>query len=422
MPHQTAPHRPEQRSWLGLGDPRIMRLDRRAFLRAMAAVSVSSLLASCGRDAGPAPAPPGLGVRMVRFPEKTDLILLTDRPPQLETPLQFFRQDLTPNEAFFVRWHLAGIPQTVDLHSFRLQIHGHVERPLELSMHDLRTRFTAASVVAVNQCSGNSRSLYEPRVPGGQWGHGAVGNARWTGVRLKDLLEHAGIKAGAVQVSFQGLDRPVQPGTPAFIKALDAPHALDGEVLVAYAMNDQPLPMLNGFPLRLVVPGWYATYWMKALNDITVLDHKFSGFWMDKAYRIPAAANAQESPGQLAPETVPINRMSVRSLFVSPDPGAQVTRGEECQIEGLALDGGAGIRRVEVSLDGGATWQDAALDPVIGPYSWRRWRLHWLPQMPGACRLLARATNQAGETQIPAQWNRSGYARNVIEHLDLVVV
>ena len=363
-----------------------------------------------------------MAVRTARFPEKTDLILLTDRPPQLETPLHFFLQDFTPNEAFFVRWHLAGIPLSVDSKTFRLHISGHVDHPLELSLHDLRTQFEAISLVAVNQCSGNSRSMYEPRVPGGQWGHGAVGNARWTGVRLKDLLERAGIKLGAIQVSFQGLDRPPLPTTPAFIKALDVDHALDGQVMVAYAMNDQPLPMLNGFPLRLVVPGWYATYWVKALNDISVLDKKFSGFWMDKAYRIPKSPGAQETPEKLATETVPINRMSVRSLFVRPEPGEQVTRGHDYHVEGLAMDGGDGIRMVEVSLDGGATWKEAALDPLIGAYSWRRWRFRWHPEASGPYRLMARATNGAGESQVASQWNRSGYARNVIEQLDVTVV
>ncbi len=359
---------------------------------------------------------------MARFPEKVDLILLTDRPPQLETPLRYFREDLTPNEAFFVRWHLAGIPLSVDSQTFRLQVGGHVEHQLQLSVHELRTQFPEVSVVAVNQCSGNSRSFYEPRVPGGQWGHGALGNARWTGVRLKDVLERAMPRAGAMEISFQGLDRPVLPGTPPYIKTLTPGHAMDGEVMIAYAMNGQPLPLLNGFPLRLVVPGWYATYWIKALSEITVLDKPFSGFWMDKAYRIPTAPNADEVPGQLAKDTVPINRMSVRSLFVRPEPGERASVGEPCAIEGIALDDGKGIERVEVSLDGGATWTNTVLDPSIGTYSWRRWRLTWRPVAAGTVRLMARASNQAGETQVTAQWNRSGYARNVIEHLDVTVV
>ena len=152
--------------------------------------------------------------QLVRYPQKTELILLTDRPPQLETPLRYFRTDLTPNDAFFVRWHLAGIPTTVDLRSFRLQVGGHVNTPLSLSLRDLQSKFEPVSVVALAQCAGNSRSLFEPRVPGGQWTNGGMGNARWKGARLKDVLDAAGVLPGAVQVGLQGLDVPVLPKTP----------------------------------------------------------------------------------------------------------------------------------------------------------------------------------------------------------------
>ena len=337
--------------------------------------------------------------QLVRFPQKTDLILRTDRPPQLETPLHFFREDLTPNEAFYVRWHLEGIPTSVDLRAFRLQIEGHVQRPLSLSMTDLRRDFEAVSLVAVNQCSGNSRSFFEPRVAGGQWKNGAMGNARWTGVRLRDLLDRAGLKAGAVDVGFKGLDRPAMAATPVFAKSLAVDHARDGEVMVAYEMNGAELPMLNGFPLRLVVPGWYATYWVKSLNDIQVLPEKFQGFWMDKAYRIPTTPNAIEAPGNLAAETIPIHRMSLRSLFVRPEPGERVPAKTAFEIQGLAFDGGSGVERVEVSTNDGQTWQSAQLDPDLGRYSWRRWRLHWNPPASGKHQLQVRAFSRAGEQQ-----------------------
>jgi sulfite dehydrogenase (cytochrome) subunit A len=360
--------------------------------------------------------------QLVRYPQKTDLILRTDRPPQLETPLHYFREDLTPNEAFYVRWHLEGIPTSVDLRSFRLQIGGEVERPLSLSLPDLRRRFDPVSVIAVNQCSGNSRSFFEPRVPGGQWKNGAMGNARWTGVRLRDLLDRAGVKKSAVDVSFNGLDRPSRSSTADFVKALGVDHARDGEVMVAYEMNGAELPMLNGFPLRLVVPGWYATYWVKALNEILVLPDRFHGFWMDKAYRIPTTPDAKESPDHLATETAPINRMSLRSLFVRPEPGEQVAAGAAYEIQGIAFDRGSGIQRVEVSTNGGRTWQEARLDSDLGRYAWRRWRFRWTPPGKGKHQLQVRALNRAGEQQTSSLWNRSGYMRNVIEQTEVEVL
>jgi sulfite dehydrogenase len=390
-------------------------IERRTFIRLLGAVGAGALVA-------PLLARGSTGVQLVRFPGKTDLILRTDRPPQLETPLRYFVNDLTPNEAFYVRWHFEGIPTSVDLDAFRLQISGHVEKPLSLSLADLRDQFDAVSLVAVNQCSGNSRSFFEPRVPGGQWLNGAMGNARWTGVRLRDLLARARVKAGAVDVSFAGLDRAPLAATPAFAKALGIDHARDGEVLVAYEMNGEELPMLNGFPLRLVVPGWYATYWVKALNEIKVLPDKFSGFWMDTAYRIPSAPDGNESPDALDKETVPINRFSLRSLFVRPEPGEQLPRQTAFEIQGLAMDSGYGIQRVEVSTNGGASWEAANLDPELGKYSWRRWRFSWLPATVGKQRLSVRAFNRAGEKQPASQWNRSGFMRNIVEETGVEVI
>jgi len=349
------------------------------------------------------------------------LILLTDRPPQLETPLHYFRQDLTPNEAFFVRWHLEGIPTSVDLRTFRLNVSGYVQQPLQLSVDDLQSQFEPLSMIAVNQCSGNSRSFFEPRIPGGQWKNGAVGNAKWTGVPVRAILDRAQVRSGAVDVSFAGLDAPPLPSVAAFAKALSVDHARDGEVMVAYAMNDQPLPMVNGFPLRLVVPGWYGTYWVKALDNITVLPRAFSNFWTDKAYRIPNAPNGTESPQHLATDTVPINRFNVRSIFVRPEPDEIWHPGVPNEIQGVAFDSGHGITRVEISTDGGATWADARLDAELGKYSWRRWRADWTPGKRGLYRLMARAANTIGETQSTEQWNRSGFMWNVIERVDVRV-
>jgi len=193
----------------------------------------------------------------VAFPKKRPLMVMTTRPPQLETPFSIFNEGLlTPNDAFFVRWHLANIPIVVDENQFRLTIHGQVNQSLSWSPSDLQGEFETVELTAVCQCAGNSRGFFAPRVSGGQWGSGAMGNATGTGVRLRDLLKRAVLQANATPVRFNGLDQPVMDATSDFRKALSVDHAVSDHVIVAYAMNGGPLPMLNGFPLRLVVPGW----------------------------------------------------------------------------------------------------------------------------------------------------------------------
>nr|2BLF_A Chain A, Sulfite:cytochrome c oxidoreductase subunit A [Ancylobacter novellus]2BPB_A Chain A, SULFITE\:CYTOCHROME C OXIDOREDUCTASE SUBUNIT A [Ancylobacter novellus] len=352
---------------------------------------------------------------LVMYPGKRPLIGLTARPPQLETPFSVFDEGLiTPNDAFFVRYHLAGIPLEIDPDAFRLEIKGKVGTPLSLSLQDLKNDFPASEVVAVNQCSGNSRGFVEPRVGGGQLANGAMGNARWRGVPLKAVLEKAGVQAGAKQVTFGGLDGPVIPETPDFVKALSIDHATDGEVMLAYSMNGADLPWLNGYPLRLVVPGYYGTYWVKHLNEITVIDKEFDGFWMKTAYRIPDNACACTEPGKAPTATIPINRFDVRSFITNVENGASVKAGE-VPLRGIAFDGGYGITQVSVSADAGKSWTNATLDPGLGKYSFRGWKAV-LPLTKGDHVLMCRATNARGETQpMQATWNPAGYMRNVVE-------
>ncbi len=357
---------------------------------------------------------------LVTFPEKKEMILLTDRPPQLETPLKIFKEDFTPNEYFFVRWHLSLILTSINTDTFRLHIDGAVDQPLSLSLNDLKTKFTPDSVVALAICAGNSRSTFNPRVPGSQWHNGAMGNAKWKGVKLKDIMAMAGIKKGAIDVTFQGLDKGALPDVPLFIKSLTIDHALDGEVLVAYEMNGQPIPMLNGYPLKLVVPGWYATYWVGSLANINVLTDSFNGFWMKKAYQVPASG-VDEKPDSLAKATVPITTINLHSIFVEPDTTQVVTANKPCMVEGLAFNDGSGIKKVELSIDGGSTWQETKLNPDLGKYSWRRWKYEWTPATKGLYHLRVRATDDKGHVQTDKQWNRSGYARGFIEQLDVTV-
>lgn len=354
--------------------------------------------------------------QLAKFPGKRPLIKLTERPPQLETPFSVFDEGIiTPNDAFFVRYHLAGIPLSIDPDTFRLEVGGKVNKVLNLSLKDLKA-MPRQEIVAVNQCSGNSRGFLDPRVPGGQLANGAMGNARWTGVLLKTILSTAGVQAAAKQVVFEGLDGPVLPSTPDFTKALDIDHARDGDVMLAFAMNGQDLPWLNGYPLRLVVPGYYGTYWVKHLNKITVIDSVLDNFWMKTAYRIPDNACACVPPGGKPGKTVPIGRFNVRSFITNLQNGARIRAGETL-VRGIAFDGGSGIKDVALSADGGKSWGSTMLGQDLGKYSFRPWQTR-VKLAAGAHVLMARATSMSGEIQpMMATWNPSGYMRNVVETL-----
>jgi sulfite dehydrogenase len=396
-------------------------IPRREFLKQAGVAGVASALASPALSALAAPATVTLpfenGEReLVAFPQKRPMIVLTSRPPQLETPFNVFNEGvLTPNDAFFVRYHWSAIPTEIDPQSYRLKIGGHVNTPLELSLAELKQLGDAVDLVAVNQCSGNSRGHFAPRANGGQLSNGAMGNARWTGVPLKKVLERAGVKAGAVQVAFNGLDTPPAGDGPDFVKSLNIDHALDGEVMLAWQMNGEDLPMLNGYPLRLVVPGYYGTYWVKHLSDITVLDKPFDGFWVATAYRIPDNACACVPPGTAPSKTVPIARFNVRSFITSHQDGARLKAGKSVVVKGIAFDGGYGITEVAFSSDGGKSWQAATLGKDLGKYSFREWSAAFKPGK-GEHTLMVRAVNRIGQSQpSTALWNAAGYMRNVVE-------
>ena len=393
-------------------------LHRRALLRGAGSVLLAGAAAGRARAASPdaVTLPFGNGERpLVAYPGKRPLIQMTSRPPQLETPFPVFDEGtITPNDAFFVRYHLAGLPTEIDPDTFRLEIKGKVDQPLSLSLADLKA-LDPVEITAVNQCSGNSRGFFEPRVAGGQLANGAMGCARWTGVPLKAVLDRAGVQANARQVMFEGLDGPVLEKTPDFAKALDLDHARDGEVMLAYAMNGQDLPFLNGFPLRLVVPGYYGTYWLKHLNAITVLDTTLENFWMKPAYRIPANACGCTEPGKTPTATVPINRFTVRSFITNVTDGASVTAGADTLLRGIAFDGGTGIAEVAVSGDDGRNWTAARLGPDAGRFAFRGWEAN-LRLPAGEHRLRVRALNRIGQSQpLEPLWNPAGYLRNVVE-------
>ena len=357
------------------------------------------------------------------FPQKGSMILQRTRPPLLETPMKVFdRGVFTPNDQFYVRWHWAVIPNSVDVNTFRLSVRGHVSQVLSLSISDI-LRLPRVDLAAVNQCSGNSRGFFLPRVAGAQWAHGAMGNAKWTGVLLKDVLDRAGVKVRAVQVRFNGLDEPVVPDAPDFMKSLDVDHARDGEVMIAFAMNDEQLPLLNGFPLRLIVPGWYSTYWVKMLSDIEVLEMPDDNYWMALAYTIPDTPHANITPGQTGVKMVPINRMVPRSFFTNVADGAAFPAGTSVPVRGIAFGGDMGVAKVELSSDGGKTWQPTTLGKDYGKYSFRQWETNVPLPGKGNRSLMVRCTNLAGDVQPSSpNWNTSGFMRNMIETVQLTAI
>jgi DMSO/TMAO reductase YedYZ molybdopterin-dependent catalytic subunit len=371
------------------------------------------------------PFPGGNGARPLAkdFPQKGSMVLQRSRPPLLETPFTDFDSGVfTPNEKFFVRWHWSMIPTEIDPTAYRLKVRGQVARELSLSLSEL-AGFERVEIAAVNQCSGNSRGFFEPRVAGAQWGNGGMGNARWTGVRLRDVLDKAGVKSGAVAARFSGLDQPTVSEGPWFRKSLAIDRAREPEVIIAYAMNGKPLPMLNGYPIRLVVPGWYSTYWIKTLNDIEILDAPDDNYWMKTAYLIPDTPRADIKPGQAGVTMVPINRMVPRSFITSHGAGAKLKARSNATIRGLAMGGDCGIAKVEVSADGGRTWSDAKLGRDEGPYSFRQWTAKIAMPDAGDATLAVRCTNTKGEVQPDTpNWNPSGFMRNVVERLPVTVI
>ena len=359
------------------------------------------------------------GRKLVRFPQKGEMILLRVRPPLLETPFEVFDQGVfTPNDQFFVRWHLSVIPNSIDVDTFRLRVDGHVRTPIEFKLKEILHRPDPVELAAVNQCSGNSRGFSSPRVPGGEWGNGAMGNALWTGVTLKSLLDRVGVLPGAVQVRFRGLDFGETPETPVFMKSLAIDHAMDGEVMVAYGMNGAQFPLLNGFPLRLIVPGWYSTYWVKMLSHIEVLDKPDESYWMHTAYLIPDTPGATMAPDAKGVRMVPINRMVPRSVITNLRNNSTLRHGVPTEVRGIAFGGDTGVKNVAFSADGGTSWQNAALGKDYGHYSFRRWKTSFVPKQPGTYKLMVNATNSNNLSQpASAGWNPGGFMRNVVEQV-----
>ena len=404
-------------------------LNRRTFLKGVAggfAITGSSgLLLPRYLQAAELPSGAIESSMLATLPGKKPLIKRAFRPPNYETPVEYFNDVITPNDEFFVRWHLAAIPE-VSIKDWRLQIGGDsAERAFDLTMEQLKHDFEAAEIVAICQCSGSRRGLSDPHVPGVEWGYGAMGNARWKGARLKDVLARAGLKADALEIVFNGADHGAIDKTPDFIKSIPVWKALDENTLIAYEMNGEPLPHWNGFPARIIVPGWTATYWMKQVISIAAMPKAESGFWMSTAYRVPKGKFplVDRFISQEGDANTPITEMVVNSLVTNVKEGQRLHVGKSLTVKGLAWDAGFGIRTVEVSVDGGKSWQEAELDEDHGRYSFRAWHYPFMPRKSGKYVLMAKATNRQGTTQTRELiFNPAGYHNNVVQQINVEVV
>ena len=407
-------------------------MDRRTVLWGLGgAIGLTTLRVPGIAHAGEAPLSAGLPeglyntATLEALPGKRPLIRLTTRPPNYETPQSYFADAITPNDAFFVRYHLATIPR-VNAASWKLDIGGEgAGTPLSLTLNDLETGFEQVEVAAVCQCSGNRRGFSNPHVPGVQWGSGAVGNARWRGPRLKDVLARAQLRTEVVEIVFDGADTAPLTGTPDFVKSLPAAKALDDNTIIALRMNGEPLPHYHGFPARVIVPGWTATYWMKHLVSIRAITRPDDGFWMRGAYRIPnnLFPVVQRFLSQETAANTPITEMVVNSIIASPNEGQRFQRGEMIDVRGVAWDGGYGITRVEISTDGGMSWREATLGADGGRFGFRAFTHRFAADAAGARGIMAKAVNRIGQTQVDTLiFNPAGYHNNVVRPTTVTIV
>ena len=335
----------------------------------------------------------------------------------LEMPAEFANSWITPVSHFYVRNHFFE-PARVNAQEWKLTVQGEVQNPLTLSLSELAGMETH-SVTNTLECAGNGRGLQHPKVPGVQWGRGAVGTARFSGPRLRDILARAGLKSTGRHVMFRGLDEA--PGNvPRFIRSIPTEKATDPDTLVATHMNGAPLAGHHGFPARVLVPGWVGAASTKWLSEIKVLENEVEGNFMKPGYRLP---NRPLQPGEaLNPEdSHPLTTLPVKSIIASPGEGARLKRGP-VRISGAAWAGEANVDKVEISTDGGTSWRPAVLGKEQARYAWRLWTYDWLPKARAEYTIRSRASDDQGRVQPEtAAWNPSGYLYNAIDQVKVYV-
>jgi DMSO/TMAO reductase YedYZ molybdopterin-dependent catalytic subunit len=350
------------------------------------------------------------------IPGKRPMILHNDRPEDLETPVKYLDTWVTPVDAFFVRQHIPR-PAPIDPAAHRVQVSGMVGKPAQLSVADLQ-KLPQHTVPATLECTGNGRGFFSPKVPGIQWLRGGVGNAEWSGPRLSDVLKLAGVDAAAKHLEIDGADAGVMQ-TPDFLRSMPMEKAMHPATLLALKMNGES-PQMHGFPVRLIVPGWDGTSWVKWVTRLTPTDKLSAGFFMNPGYRYPKYARPPGSPAVPA-ELEVIEGMPVKSTLTAPEDGSKAAVGPMV-IRGFAWAGENAIERVDVSTDGGARWQAAQLSSQKLPFAWRLFTLNWMPKEPGYYTVMSRATDTAGRVQpiVPA-WNPSGYLWNGIDRVGVTL-
>ncbi|WP_309499927.1 molybdopterin-dependent oxidoreductase [Sulfurovum sp.] len=401
-------------------------MERRDFFKKAAVVAGAAAIGTNTAEASTTKQPiDDQQIAKIAFPEKRPLIMYSDRPPLLETPRGIFTSVFTPNDLFFVRWHMPDIPTHIDPDTYTIHINGLVEKELHISLNDLKTKFEQVEITAVLQCGGNSRSAFKPIAGGIQWGSGAMGCAKWKGVRLRDLLNQAGLKKESKWIGFNGKETAAYYETPNFVRELHLDE-LDEQIILAYEMNGEDLPYLNGYPLRLIIPGFYSDSWVKMLSNITVTNEYKKLFFMDVAYRVPDNECECETPEKRFPKTKPITKMNVKSVIGYPTRESVVNHGSHVVVRGVAFDSGHGIKEVQVSIDAGKTWESAILDKAEeGKYAFRTFRYPFKPNSYGKLTIMTKAINEAGEVQPFAKdikWNHGGYKYNGIDEVTVDVI
>jgi DMSO/TMAO reductase YedYZ molybdopterin-dependent catalytic subunit len=384
-------------------------LNRRALLRSLVHAGVAAAMS------GLAPGMrPGL---LAQGPAPKDrLIVRSQRPEDLETPVALLDSWITPNHLFYVRSHL--YTPSIDPGSWTLSVGGEVERPLTLRLDELR-QMPRVTMAATLECAGNGRAYFDPPVAGVQWEKGAVGNARWTGVRLADLLKRAGIRASSRFIWLDGADRPMA-SVPDFVRQLPIEKAMHPDTILALEMNGAALPLQHGFPVRAIVPGWEGAYSVKWLTDIQASVREHDGFFVQTGYRYPVrrvAPGAAVDPKDMAP----LVGLAVKSIITSPQEGSAL-RSRTALINGFAWAGEAEIARVDLSFDSGSTWVAATLGKDQDRYAWRQFTYEWRAPGPGSYLICSRASDTKGRVQpIAAHWNPSGYLWNAVDRVRIDV-